>query len=404
MRRAAILSRSFTPSRPLSSRGGAPGLAAALAVGISMLTFASAAIAQRAGNDSTSLVTIDPAMVQDLGVRTALVEPRVITAAIRTTGYVDYDQRLVTQVNARVSGWIEKLYVAYTGEAVRRGQDLLRIYSPELVLTQEDYLRARKLTDGDPAVGGSAVNDGTSLMAAARTRLSLWGIAPAQLAELDERGRPSETLPIEAPASGVVTDSKVVEGAYIKAGDSLYTIVNLSRVWVYADIYEREIPKVSIGQHAEVSGDALAGDTLEGIVAYIYPSVDLKTRTVQVRLELPNPGLKLRPGMYVTVTLLDEAPRQKLAVPSEAVLNSGVRQVVILSLGGGHYAPREVKIGAESDGYDEVLAGLDQGDRIVTSAQFLIDSESNLREALNAMAPGQQSAPPRTSVMPASGE
>ena len=404
MRRAAILSRSFTPSRPLSSRGGAPGLAAALAVGISMLTFASAAIAQRAGNDSTSLVTIDPAMVQDLGVRTALVEPRVITAAIRTTGYVDYDQRLVTQVNARVSGWIEKLYVAYTGEAVRRGQDLLRIYSPELVLTQEDYLRARKLTDGDPAVGGSAVNDGTSLMAAARTRLSLWGIAPAQLAELDERGRPSETLPIEAPASGVVTDSKVVEGAYIKAGDSLYTIVNLSRVWVYADIYEREIPKVSIGQHAEVSGDALAGDTLEGIVAYIYPSVDLKTRTVQVRLELPNPGLKLRPGMYVTVTLLDEAPRQKLAVPSEAVLNSGVRQVVILSLGGGHYAPREVKIGAESDGYDEVLAGLDQGDRIVTSAQFLIDSESNLREALNAMAPGQQSAPPPTSVMPASGE
>ena len=404
MRRAAILWQMFAPGRPLSSRGVAPGLAAALAVGISMLTFASAAMAQRAGNDSTSLVTIDPAMVQDLGVRTALVEPRVITAAIRTTGYVDYDQRLVTQVNARVSGWIEKLYVAYTGEAVRRGQDLLRIYSPELVLTQEDYLRARKLTDGDPAVGGSAVNDGTSLMAAARTRLSLWGIAPAQLAELDERGRPSETLPIEAPASGVVTDSKVVEGAYIKAGDSLYTIVNLSRVWVYADIYEREIPKVSIGQHAEVSGDALAGDTLEGIVAYIYPSVDLKTRTVQVRLELPNPGLKLRPGMYVTVTLLDEAPRQKLAVPSEAVLNSGVRQVVILALGGGHYAPREVKIGAESDGYDEVLAGLEQGDRIVTSAQFLIDSESNLREALNAMAPGQQSTSPRTSVIPANGE
>lgn len=404
MRRAAILWQMLTRGRRLSWRGVVPGMAAALAVGISMLTFASATMAQAAGNDSTNLVTIDPAMVQDLGVRTALVEPRVITAAIRTTGYVDYDQRLVTQVNARVSGWIEKLYVAYTGEAVRQGQDLLRIYSPELVLTQEDYLRARKLTDGDPAVGGSAVNDGTNLMAAARTRLSLWGIAPAQLAELDQRGRPSETLPIEAPASGVVTDSKVVEGAYIKAGDSLYTIVNLSRVWVYADIYEREIPKVSIGQHAEVSGDALAGDTLEGIVAYIYPSVDLKTRTVQVRLEFPNPGLELRPGMYVTVNLLDEAPRQKLAVPSEAVLNSGVRQVVILALGGGHYAPREVKIGAEYDGYDEVLAGLEQGDRIVTSAQFLIDSESNLREALNAMAPGRQSAPPRTSVMPASGE
>jgi Cu(I)/Ag(I) efflux system membrane fusion protein len=351
-------------------------------------------------------IRIDPAMLQNLGVRTTLVEPRVVTESIRTTGYVDYDERLVSQVNARVSGWIEKLYVAYTGQPVRRGETLLSLYSPELVLTQEDYLRARQL-----AASGSAGDqedqtrrDGSDLMSAAATRLRLWGIAPAELRKLAQRGTPSETLPIESPLSGVVTESKVVEGAHVRAGDELYTIADLSRVWVYADIYESELPKVRTGQHAEVSLDALPGQHFDGIVTYIYPSVSEQSRTVRVRLEFSNPGLALRPGMYVNVTLLDSGSAPTLTVPVEAVLDSGVRKIVIVALGGGRFAPREIKVGTQAEGYFRVLHGLEQGERVVTSAQFLIDSESNLSEALSAMTLAPPSGLPASSPAPRAGE
>lgn len=348
-------------------------------------------------------IRIDPAMLQDLGVRTTLVEPRVVTESIHTTGYVDYDQRLVSQVNARVSGWIEKLYVAYAGQPVRRGETLLRIYSPELVLTQEDYLRARRLADSQPADDGTnkARSDGSNLMSAAETRLRLWGIAPAELRKLARRGMPTETLPIESPASGVVTESKVVEGAHVRAGEELYNIADLSRVWVYADIYERELPKVHTGQHAEVTLDALPGQRFDGVVTYIYPSVNEQSRTVRVRLEFSNPGLALRPGMYVKVTLLHRAPGATLAVPTEAVLDSGVRKIVIVALGDGHFEPREIKTGTQSEGYFQVLAGLRQGERVVTSAQFLIDSESNLNEALSAMTLGPPPGAPAPAGNPA---
>lgn len=330
-------------------------------------------------------VRIDPAMLQNLGVRTALVERRVVTESIRTTGYVDYDQRRVSQINARVSGWIQKLYVAYTGQTVRRGETLLEIYSPELVLTQEDYLRARRLADTKGSDEGPARRDGTDLMAAAETRLRLWGISRSELGKLARRGTPSETVPIESPSGGVVTESKVVEGAHVRAGDDLYTIADLSEVWVYADIYENELPKVHTGQHAEVTAGALAERRFDGVVTYIYPSVSEQTRTVRVRLEFINPGLELRPGMYVKVTLLHDSPIAALAVPAEAVLDSGVRKVVIVALGGGRFAPREIKVGTQSEGYFQVLGGLAPGERVVTSAQFLIDSESNLNEALSAM-------------------
>jgi len=326
-------------------------------------------------------------MMQNLGVRTALIEPRLITQSIRTTGYVDYDQRLVSQVNARVSGWIEKLYVAYAGQAVRRGETLLNLYSPELVLTQEDYLRANQLAaaEGEGQAGNQTRSDGLDLMSSAATRLRLWGIASSELRKLAKRGTPSETLPIESTSDGVVTESKVVEGSYVRVGDELYMIADLSRVWVYADIYESELPKVRTGQHAEVSADARPGLRFDGIVTYIYPSVNEQSRTVRVRLEFTNPGLALRPGMYVNVTLLDRASMRTLAVPAEAVLDSGVRKIVIIALGGGRFAPREIKLGTQSEDYFQVIDGLRLGERVVTSAQFLIDSESNLSEALNAM-------------------
>ncbi|HZO81110.1 MAG TPA: efflux RND transporter periplasmic adaptor subunit [Candidatus Binataceae bacterium] len=374
----AAPSEEFVPAAHVAP-AAAPAVARA---GVASDAGSGAAAAARSGE-----IRIDPAMLQDLGVRTTLVEPRVVTESIHTTGYVDYDQRLVSQVNARVSGWVEKLHVAYAGQPVHRGETLLEIYSPELVLTQEDYLRARQLADthagGDS--DNKARNDGSSLMSAAETRLRLWGIAPAELRKLARRGKPSETLPIESPASGVVTESKVVEGAHVRAGDELYNIADLSRVWVYADIYERELPKVHAGQQAEVSLDALPGQRFDGIVTYIYPSVSEQSRTVRVRLEFTNPGLVLRPGMYVKVTLLHRAPQPTLAVPAEAVLDSGVRKIVIVATGEGRFQPREIKTGTQSEGYFQVLGGLRQGERVVTSAQFLIDSESNLSEALSAM-------------------
>ncbi|MGH8013800.1 MAG: efflux RND transporter periplasmic adaptor subunit [Candidatus Binataceae bacterium] len=333
-------------------------------------------------------VAIDSTMIQDLGVRTALVEPRVVAQAIHTTGYVDYDQERISKINARISGWVEHLYVAYAGQEVRRGQTLLDIYSPELVLTQEDYIRSRRLAAGANDAQGTAELAGKDLMTAARDRLRLWGISPSELRRLEREGESSETVPLQSTKAGVVVDSKVVEGAHVRAGDDLYTIADLSRVWVYADIYERELPAVHVGERAKITSDALPGRIYEGAVAYIYPSVNEQSRTVRVRLEFRNPGYDLRPGMYVNVTLAAVTSAPTLAIPAEAVLNSGVRKIVIVARGSGHFEPRQIKAGRESAGYVQVLAGVSPGERVVTSAQFLIDSESNLNEALNAMAPG----------------
>ncbi|HVA81799.1 MAG TPA: efflux RND transporter periplasmic adaptor subunit, partial [Candidatus Binataceae bacterium] len=197
---------------------------------------------------------------------------------------------------------------------------------------------------------------------------------------------------LEAPAGGVVTECKAVEGSYVKAGDSLYSIADLSRVWVYADIYERELPHTRVGQRAYITSDALGGRKLPGAVTYIYPAVSEQTRTTKVRLEFDNPRGDLKPGMYVSATLVDESALSALAAPAEAVLNSGLRKVVILDLGGGRFEPREISVGSESDGYVAVSEGLAPGDRVVTSAQFLIDSESNLHEALGAMSLTPQAA------------
>jgi Cu(I)/Ag(I) efflux system membrane fusion protein len=339
--------------------------------------------ADRARARETGDVYVDPAMVQNLGVRSVAVSPLVIAESIRTTGYVDYDQEHVVNINARINGWIEKLFIAYVGQQVQKGQHLLDIYSPELVLTEEDFLRSRRLAG---AGGSPAQSDGRELMSAARDRLRLMGIADSEIRRLEQSGQVSETIPLASIATGVVTQIKAVEGAHVKAGDDLYTVADLSQVWVYADIYERELADVKVRQKAEVISDALAGKTFHGEVAYIYPNVNEQTRTVRVRLEFMNPERLLRPGMYVKTTLIDESPEKRLAVPTEAVLNSGVRHLVIVDKGEGHFEPREILIGSESSGHYPVLSGLREGERVVTSAQFLIDSESNLHEALDAMA------------------
>jgi multidrug efflux pump subunit AcrA (membrane-fusion protein) len=379
----------------LIPRGATPGPRAAAAAtprARRTIVFAPAHPAATAPNE----VYIDPAMLQNLGVRSTLVARRAFAASIHTTGYVDYDPERVVQVNAHISGWIQKLEVGYAGQRIARGQTLLRIYSPELVMTQEDYLRSKRLAATSSNGAGGANQDAIDLMSAAEDRMRLWGIPRSELKRLEAQSKVSETVPLESPASGVVTECKAVEGSYVKAGDSLYSIADLSRVWVYADIYERELPHTRLGQRAFITSDALAGRKLSGVVTYIYPALSEQTRTDKVRLEFENPHGELKPGMYVNATLVDESSASALAVPAEAVLNSGLRKLVILDLGGGRFQPREIAVGAESDGFVAVSGAIAAGDRVVTSAQFLIDSESNLHEALGAM-----SLSPSAAVSPA---
>jgi Cu(I)/Ag(I) efflux system membrane fusion protein len=331
-------------------------------------------------------VKIDPATIQNIGVKKAVVKRQALSRIVRTIGRVDFDETRMTDVNTKVTGWVEKLLVNYTGQAVKMGEPLLELYSPELVAAQEEYLTAldysRKLKErasSDVAAGA------LDLLKSAKQRLLYWDITGAQIGELEEKRQVKRTMTIYSPQEGVVVHKNVFDGAHIKAGQHLYRIADLSRVWVYADVYEYELPWVKVGQRAEVELSYEPGKSFHGKVSYIYPFLEPKTRTVKVRIEFPNPEMKLKPEMYANVRIKPLVSRDALVVPSRAVIRSGERNVVIVDLGEGRFMPRELVIGVQAEGVYEVLDGLKEGETIVTSAQFLIDSESNLRAALKTM-------------------
>lgn len=331
-------------------------------------------------------VRIDPSTVQNMGVRIGVVERRPLSRTVRTMGRVDYDETGKTDVNTKVTGWVEKLYVDFSGQEVKKGQPLLDIYSPELVAAQEEYLTAldyvRRLEEGASA---EALDGAKALLSAARRRLMYWDIAEAQIADLERTRKAKRTMTIHSPQEGVVVHRAVYDGAHIKAGEHLYRIADLSRVWVYADIYEYELPWISRGQSAEVVLSYAPGREYRGVVSYVYPFLESRTRTAKVRMVFDNPELELKPEMFATVKILSEASKEAVVVPAEAVIRTGERSVVILELGEGRFSPREVKLGVEADHVYEVTHGLSGGERIVLSAQFLIDSESNLKAALQTM-------------------
>ena len=335
-------------------------------------------------------VRIDPVTVQNIGVKTAVVKRQPLSRTVRTVGRVDYDETRITDVNTKMGGWVEKLFVDYTGQSVESGQPLLEIYSPELVAAQEEYLTAldysRRLTEGasEEIAGG-----GRDLLRSARQRLLYWDITEAQIAELERTRQATRTMTVHSPQEGIVVHKAVYDGAHIKSGEHLYRIGDLSQVWIYADIYEYELPWIRTGQEAEVELSYDPGKTFRGKVTYIYPFLESKTRTVKVRMAFSNPGMDLKPGMYANVKVKSVVSRDAVVVPTRAVIRSGERNVVILDLGEGRFLSREVVLGVEADGIYEVLKGLREGEKIVTSAQFLIDSESNLKAALSAMAEGQ---------------
>jgi Cu(I)/Ag(I) efflux system membrane fusion protein len=330
-------------------------------------------------------VQISPERQQLIGVKIGAVEMRSLQKVIRTVGRIDYDEKRIVTVSPKIGGWIEDLYVDFTGRFVKQGDPLLTIYSPELVSTQEEYLLAlrakRSLAKSPfPEVAGS----GDSLAESARRRLRLWDITDDQIKALEESGQAKKTLTLYSPFSGFVLEKSAYKGMNIMPGVALYKLADLSVVWLYADIYEYELPFIRLGQQASIQLAYIPAETFTGRAIYIYPSLNPETRTAKVRFEIPNSHERLKPEMYANVEIKVQLGR-KLAVPEGAIINTGIRQIAILDKSNGYFEPREVKVGSKADNYYEVLSGLKAGERVVTSANFLVDSESNLKEAMGGM-------------------
>ncbi len=341
-----------------------------------------------------AIISIDPVTAQNMGVRTALVKKADISREISTVGLVGYEEPKQYSVNAKIAGWVEKLYVNETGQQVKKGQALLEIYSPELVTAQEELLLAKDTLE---AVSQSSfkqiAESGQRLLEASRQRLKLWDISDRQIKQIETSGKVQKRLTLYAPYDGIVSMKMVNEGMHIKPGMELFQISDISRVWVYADLYEYELPWVKVDQQATVYLPYASSQPLTAKVDYIYPYVEAKTRTVKARLVFENADFELRPDMYVNVRLQGQAMTDALVVPQEAILHSGEKQTVFVALDEGKFEPRQIKIGLQDGaGQVQVLQGLLAGERVVTSAQFMLDSESKLREAIQKMLDARSSA------------
>jgi membrane fusion protein, copper/silver efflux system len=325
------------------------------------------------------VVSIDDARQQLIGVRTEPVVTAPMRDTFRAVGHVTYDESALFEVNLKVHGWITKLYVSETGQRVGKNQPLLSMYSPELYNAEQDFL----LGVQGAAASASAPDSGRrtdTLAQASRQRLHLLGVTDAQIDAIARAGKPSEELVVASPASGFVIEKNVVEGASVDAGMRLYRIASLDKVWVDADVYESDLARVRVGQHATVTLDYLPGRAYEAQVAYVYPYLDAASRTGRVRLELANKDLDLRPGMYASVALASDLG-VRLQLPAAAVVYTGPRRLVFVDLGGGRFRPTEVQVGTESNGMYEVLSGLSSGDRVATSGVFLIAAEARISTA-----------------------
>jgi Cu(I)/Ag(I) efflux system membrane fusion protein len=318
-------------------------------------------------------VSIAPRTLQNLGVRTATAEEGKLWRRIDTVGSVMVDENRVEVVQARTPGFIERLHLRAMNEPVRRGQLLAEVYSPDLLTAQEEFRLALKAKD-DPA-----------WLAAARQKLVLLGLSEDQVQKLEAGGPAMRRVAYHAPVSGVVSELSVKEGASVSDGMPLMTISDLSKVWVIAEVTEDQAAWVVPGKPAEVRLASRPGAVIEGKVDYIYPELNRTARTLQVRIALPNPGLALKPGMYANVTLFGGASAAAVLIPTEAVITTGKRSIVLIAEGGGRFRPVQVKTGSENDGRTQILAGLKAGDQVVVSGQFLIDSEANLKGALERL-------------------
>ncbi|MDH3201064.1 MAG: efflux RND transporter periplasmic adaptor subunit [Myxococcales bacterium] len=320
-------------------------------------------------------VVVDEVRRQQIGVRIGTAEVRPLVLEIRAVGRVQYDETRLSDVNLRMSGWVQRLLVDETGQRVKKGQTLFTLYSPELYAAQVELVSAiREQRDGSATVLAD-------LAGASKQRLRLLGMSDGQIQRLVKRGKPWEHMPITAPASGYVIEKAVVEGAHIEAGTRVYRIADLSRVWIDADVYEADLPHLEVGQAVRVELPYVQKESFDGRLDYIYPTLNDKTRTARVRIVLPNQDLRLKPDMYANV-LVDVDLGLRLAVPDSAVVYTGPRRLVFVDLGEGRLRPTEVKLGVHAGTFYEIVDGLKEGDRVVTSGNFLIAAESRIRSAI----------------------
>ena len=323
-------------------------------------------------------IEIDPRVVQTLGIRLATVEQGSFARVVETVGLVAVDEHRIEAIQVREPGWVERLDVRAVGDSVRRGQLLAGVYSPDLLATQQEFLIAR--TSKDP-----------NLIEAARRRLGLFGLSETQIARIENTGRVERRIDYYAPFDGYVMELGVRQGAAVEPGSTLFQLANLSSVWMIAEVPEAQAAWIKAGNSAQAQVSALPGERFEGMVDYLYPELAQATRTLKVRVVIDNPGQRLRPGMFATAHLEGPTQESVLTVPTEAVIKTGTRSIVILAEDATHFRPAVVRVGAEHGGRSEILEGLTPGQNIVASGQFLIDSEANLRSAFDALAGSNES-------------
>lgn len=351
-------------------------------------------VEQAQKENPTGTITIDENTAAALGLQTAVVEARSIDQPVRTTGRVTVDERRITQVHTKVEGFIEETFGNFEGQQIRRGQPLFTIYSPELVATQQEYLIALQAR-GDFGKSEFDVvrRSGSTLVEATRRRLQLFDVTNEQISDLERTGKLAKNVTFYAPANGVVTERKAFPGMRVEPETQLYTLADLSTVWVEADVFESDLANVRAGTSAEVM--LPNGETRTARVAYINPLVETQSRTARVRLELPNPGLRLKPGMFVNVSLRTVQPPQ-IVVPRDAVLATGTRFLVLVDNGEGRFTLREIGIDSQGQEFYTVLSGVNVGDRVARNIQFLIDSETQLRQAIESQSGSASPASPGT--------
>ncbi|HSM37601.1 MAG TPA: efflux RND transporter periplasmic adaptor subunit [Longimicrobiales bacterium] len=347
-----------------------------------------------AGADAARPVTLDAEAARRIGVTYAAAVRRPVARTVSTVGNVTYDETRLANVSPKIEGWVERLYVDFTGAPVRRGQPLLAVYSPMLVSAQEELILARRLAAEAEAAGGErATANAEELLESARRRLRYWDIPAEEIDRIEESRAPQKTLVLNSPASGIVVEKNVVQGARIMPGMDLYRIADLSTVWVEGEVFEKDLSLVRLGQMARVSFEAYPGEVFSGRITYVYPTVSVESRTGRIRVELANPDLRLRPGMYAKLELESDADRAALVIPRSAVHFTGERSMVFVRAEDGLLSPREITTGLIAGGDIEVLAGLAEGEVVVSSANFLIDAEANMGSSMATMNGTGGSAP-----------
>ena len=353
------------------------------------------------GMDSVSaperqMVHLTAQQEKAIGVVYTTVRRATLTRTIRTVGQIAAPEPEIADVSPKIDGFAERLFVSFTGDAVRKGQPMLTIYSPMLVAAEQELLTARRLVSRVDSTAGEAYADARATLDAARRRLAYWDITEAQIARIEQTGEVTKTLTLVSPANGVVLEKNVVEGQRFMAGTPLYRIADLSSVWAEGDVFEQDLQFVHVGSRARIEVSAYPGQELTGRVSFVYPTVDQASRTNRVRVTVPNPGLKLKPGMYATINFDATVGRDVLAVPMRAVVVTGERNVVFVRDAGGMLMPRDVVLGARAGDRVQIVSGLTAGETIVGSGNFLVDAESQLASGGGSMAgmPGMQMGAP----------